>query len=293
MSFEDQWESSSGVYKKYSVVKSLIIKRIRFLKIRNMKKIFIFSLLLGWSLNLFASISIISDLDDTIKITNSGTRVRAAANAIGKFKTFTAIPELFKAFEMYTNDLYILSASPSILQKKISSDLKGIGILPKKIILRKWSRFEEKYEYKIREIEEILRHSSDQFILLGDDIGADPEVYSDIKKLYPERIIAVYIHVIENRKIPSNVISYWTTHEVAIRENLQGRMQESFVFEVIEKTKLESDFYKIIPRFAHCPYELTTWEWIRDTAFKRSMGNLSDVLTLFCGGRVFDVAGVN
>jgi Uncharacterized conserved protein (DUF2183) len=258
-----------------------------------MKNLILLLALIGWANYAFSSISIISDLDDTIKITNSGTTVRAAANAVGKFKTFTAIPELFEAFEMYTNDLYVLSASPTILKKKITSDLKKIGIEPKKIILKKWSRFEEKYEYKFKEVQGILVDSSDQYILLGDDIGDDPEVYSDIKKLYPERILAVYIHVIKNRKIPSNVIPYWTTHEVAIRENINGRMQESFVFSIIDKSRQETDLYKMIPRFAHCPYDFDTWAWLNFTPYKDKIGNLTQILLLFCGGRAPGVIELN
>src|SRR5690606_40571613 len=96
------------------------------------------------SLSLYARLVVVSDLDDTIKIINSGNEVEAARNALTTNLVFTAIPSFYQELARYTDELHILSAGPSLLRNKIINDLGIHNIEFKELELRKLSRWEDK-----------------------------------------------------------------------------------------------------------------------------------------------------
>lgn len=230
-----------------------------------MKTLFILLALLS-SFTISASVSIVSDLDDTIKITNSGDTVEGAINAALKSDVFSGITEFFMGAKNYSQDLYILSASPTILRLKIQSTLSKRHIPYKKLILKNAADQESKLSYKVREINKIMDESSEDFILIGDDVGQDPEAYAEIQRLHPERVLAIYIHVINNRTIPAGV-KYWTSFDLFLREFLAGRMSPSWVEKGLEMILKEKENDKIIPSFAHCPTDPIVWSWHQDSDY--------------------------
>jgi len=240
--------------------------------------------LIIWSLSAqsFAGITIVSDLDDTIKISNSGSTIGAPINALKKTKVFAGIPEFFKNTKIYAEKLYILSASPTILHKRIEKSLKEKGIIHNGIILKRWSRFENRYDYKFKEIKNLMEQSSEQFILIGDDIGDDPEVYSEISRFYAGKVLAIYIHVIKNRPIPEDVIPYWLSYELAAREYLEGRMDEDQVQDVLNAVYKEHSFGVIFPSFAHCPQSKNTWNWLELTPFANEVSVMTSRFLSYC-----------
>lgn len=213
-----------------------------------------------FSLSTFASISIVSDLDDTIKITNSGDEVDGAINAAFRSDVFTGITEFFSGAKLYTNELHVLSASPLILRGKIISTLKKRKIHFDSLTLKNALAGETKLEYKVKEMKKLIEKSSDDFILIGDDVGQDPEAYAEIQRLYPERVLAIYIHMVKNRSIPSG-IKYWTSFDLFLREFMTGRMTPGWVEQGLQTMMNEEKFLFIIPDFAHCPRTRNHWEW--------------------------------
>lgn len=247
-----------------------------------MKKFIV--LLLGLSLNVHASISIVSDLDDTIKITNSGEEIDGAINALFTTKVFTGIVDFFSAAEYYANDLHVLSASPQVLRPKITQLLKKKNINYKSLILKNSLKGESKFQYKVNAIKNILTQTSDDLILIGDDVGQDPEAYGEIQRLYPDRVLAIYIHVINNRAIPAGR-KYWTSFELFLFEYLAGRMNQGWVEHSAQQTFEESNFEYIIPDFANCPKQTQTWEWQQTTAFAQMAGLISNKIVEACKAR--------
>lgn len=239
-----------------------------------------FSLVLSFS-NAFA-LTIVSDLDETIKITDSGSAWGAVRSAFKKGKTFTGIPEFFKGTEAYVDRVYVLSASPTILGPKIRKLLHVNGIKNNGLILKQWLKFEKRIKYKIRSIKEIMEESNDDFLLMGDDVGDDPEVFDAIKKLFPSRVLGAYIHVIKNRKIPEGLTTHFTAHDLALREFLAGRMAAADVRAVIEKLKAETQLTMIIPGFAYCPTTAVHWAWQLSTEFAEDVLGLNDTIVDHC-----------
>src|SRR5690606_10052405 len=222
--------------------------------------ILLFSLF--FSLSLFAKIIVVSDLDDTIKIINSGNEVEAARNALTTNLVFTAIPSFYQELARYTDELHILSAGPSILRAKITKDMKTHGIEFRALELRKLSRWEDKLTHKVNYLVKLLKENPDtQFILLGDDVGKDPEAYDEIMRHYPGRVLASYIHVINNREVAKSQTKFYLTSDLFVREYNAGRMPMAAVTYGFEQLLNEEKPEMIIPQFAHCPKTAVAWAW--------------------------------
>jgi hypothetical protein len=234
------------------------------------------------SFQLAASVLVISDLDDTIKITEAGE----PEDFIGD-KVYAGMPEFLHEVKEYAPRLFILSASPSLLRKKIESTLRKRGIRYEELILRK-NIFEDKFSYKVRKIKKILDSSSEDVLLLGDDLGKDPEVFLEIKRLYPARVLKSYIHVVNKRNIPSGTVTYWTSFDLALREFSSYRLDADSVERIFERLETEADLELIFPRKADCPTLSTTWEWQTQTIFMQDALRLSQRLTYFCQARQSD-----
>jgi len=212
------------------------------------------------SFHVYSSVSIISDLDDTIKITNSDDEVDGTINAAFRSEVFTGVTEFFMGTKNYANEMHVLSASPIILRAKIEATLKKRHIDYTSLILKNVQSRETKFEYKVRAIKVLMEKNPDDFILIGDDVGEDPEAYGEIQRLYPNRILAIYIHVIKNRQIPTGT-KYWTSFDLFLREYTAKRMNPGWVEHASRTIQAEKELKKIIPDFADCPGSGNVWNW--------------------------------
>lgn len=243
----------------------------------------IFSLLLVFAFSAQASITIVSDLDDTIKITEAGGN---ATDIIGD-DVYTGMPEFLAAAKEYSPTLYVLSASPSIMRSKIASTLKKRKVIYNGLVLRS-NITEGKFEYKVREIKKLMEQSSDDFIFLGDDLGKDPEAYSEIARQFPGRVLGIYIHVVNGRKITSDSVPYWTSFDLTLREFEASRMTPGWVEKIIDLLKSEAKLQYIFPKKAQCPSEASVWEWQTRTIFMQEAQDLIERFTSFCQARQSD-----
>lgn len=244
-------------------------------------------ILIAWLLLAFsveASVSIITDLDDTIKITQASGK---PSDILGS-DVYTGMPEFFQAAaKTFSTDLYIITASPAFLRSRLTSSLKKKGINFKSLILRE-NVFESKFEYKVHEIKKILDKSSDDFILIGDDLGEDPEIYAEINRLYPGRILGTYIHHVDGRPDWKNTL-YWTSFDLFLYEFQAGRMEAQSVEEAFELLNAESDLSMIFPKKANCPTEGWVWGWQTRTIFMQEADKLIEKFTRFCQARQSDI----
>ncbi len=230
----------------------------------------------------YGSITIVSDLDDTIKITNSGREVDSTYNALFTENVFTAIPEFLDSARAYTDELHVVSASPTVIRAKILSTLAKKKIKIDSLTLRNFLRGESKLIYKVRAIKAIMDQSGDDFIFLGDDVGQDPEVYDELMKLYPNRVLASYIHVVNGRKLPESVIPYFTTFDLYLREYMAGRMTKAAVEKGVSVFKAETNPKLIIPDFAQCPKTPAVWYWQAPTIFVSDAMALAAKINRYC-----------
>lgn len=236
-------------------------------------------LLLGllFSFSALSQISIISDLDDTIKITEAGGN---ATDIVGD-DIYTGMSEFFNGAKTYSTSLHILSASPTFMSPIIKDTLKKRGIDYKSLILRK-NLFEGKLEYKVRKIKEIFDATTDDFILIGDDLGKDPEAYSEINKLYPGRVLGIYIHIVNGRSITADAIPYWTSFDLFLREQMAGRMTSVWVERGIQKLSQEADLSYVFPKKAQCPKTPVVYAWQIQSHYQQEALELTYKFVKFC-----------
>lgn len=154
-------------------------------------------------------IGIISDLDDTILVSEVLSKRRLLSN------TFLKNPLQRKIFpgaaEVYANiaqrnpvpdaaPIFYLSASLRQLHGPISEFISHHQFPPGVVITKRVSddRSSEpifdQFAYKTKKIEEIFKRLPQvRFILAGDDGEKDPEIYDHIRRTYPDRVMAVWI----------------------------------------------------------------------------------------------------
>ncbi len=219
------------------------------------------------------SILIISDLDDTYKITNSAKIIPAIFNISFTKKSFSGNSELYNLISDDGKNLIILSKTPEIFRKRVEKLMEKDSLTPKKIILKKSS--DDSDNYKVLAIKQIIDKNPDyQFILIGDDVSHDHEVYKTIADEYYNKILEIYIRPVKNKDLPNDEIKYTTAFDIALFEYKNGRMEledvELIGNEILsckDLRKIKPHFIKnkYSPEFENLPYELQNIFWKIET----------------------------
>lgn len=166
------------------------------------------------------STCVISDIDDTIKISDVRNKKVLLENTF--FKPFQPVPGMQSAYSQIqksgTNCFIFVSASPWQLYSILSDFFQSVNF-PPAIYRMKYFRvkdsdffnlFEKPDIYKTETIEPIIKElKTIRFILIGDSGEKDPESYGALARKYPEQVSKIYI-----RK--------------AYEENLNERMLNAF-----------------------------------------------------------------
>lgn len=235
-------------------------------------RILIFSFLFVSSV--FAkNITIVSDLDDTLKVTNVENWAAAVRNALFSTKAFRGMPTLVQEMESYSNDLYILSASPKMLSERVDDFLNVNKIVTKDVFLRGiFGEDPDKEKYKLEKIQYVLNNSQeDKLILIGDNMELDPKVYVKIKQQNPNRVAAIYIHKAKNIPELDGTIDYFTAYDIALNEYIEGRMDFLSASNIGREILMTKDLSLYLPDFVHCPKSVEE--------FKAVSNNLLTILT--------------
>lgn len=149
---------------------------------------------------------IISDIDDTIKVTLTPSSLGVMSTTfLEEARPIVGMPELYSSLQTLLHDpaFFYVSASPYNLYpflRQFREDYFPFG----PIMLREttWQSFgglfshlmEDVQAYKLDRIRKI--HSwfpQRKFILIGDSTHKDPETYADVLRKYPDWVKAVFI----------------------------------------------------------------------------------------------------
>jgi len=155
-------------------------------------------------------ISVISDIDDTIKVSNVTNKQELLANTF--LRPFTAAPGMTTLYKTWqTQDkavFHYVSASPWQLYPVLTEFMQKNNFPPGLFHMKsfRWkdksffNLFSDPIEYKIKIIESILqRYPLREFILVGDSGEKDPEVYGMITRKYPKQIKRILIRQVGNK----------------------------------------------------------------------------------------------
>jgi hypothetical protein len=168
-------------------------------------------------------ISIVSDIDDTVKITNYLNKKEFYKNTfIREFKVVPGMVELYQKLynnnnssqQNYNNEInnncsfHYVSASPYQLFEELYKFLIEKEGFPyatfhlKKIRVKDKTLLEllaDPQDYKIRQIEPLLRRFPNRkFIFVGDSGEKDIEVYIELYNKYPKQIHKIWIRNVNN-----------------------------------------------------------------------------------------------
>ena len=146
--------------------------------------------------------------------------------------------------------LTVISASPTFLYTMVGGLLKHHQFPKHKIFLRPLGK--DSRQFKIEAFERILEKEEGPFLLIGDDINEDPAIYHDLKNKFPEKVLEVYIHNVENKNFFSDQRSYWTAFDLGLMEFEKGHVSAK-VLQRIGQEILQSSPWKVIPPYGHCP----------------------------------------
>ncbi len=152
-------------------------------------------------------LSVISDIDDTIKISEVLNKKELIKNIfVRPYRTTKGFPAYYKKLKSQGAYFHYVSASPWQLQPSLKPFM-DLNYPKGTVTLRNFrikdssllAFFKPSAEYKIKNIKKIIqRYPKHQFILIGDSGEHDPEVYAEIYKQFPKNIKAIQIRAVEN-----------------------------------------------------------------------------------------------
>lgn len=148
-------------------------------------------------------ISVISDIDDTIKISNVLDKEELLANTF--LRDYRAVPSISAVYGKWSEQgaaFHYVSGSPWQLYSPLAAFLSENGFPRGSFHLRPFrlkdssflNLFASSALFKIPVIENILRtYPERRFVLVGDSGEEDPEVYGEMARRYPQQVMRVYI----------------------------------------------------------------------------------------------------
>ncbi|MBI2487185.1 MAG: DUF2183 domain-containing protein [Deltaproteobacteria bacterium] len=150
-------------------------------------------------------ISVISDIDDTIKVsevTNPDRKVLLRNTFINEYKAVDGMAEIYRQWANGGVQFHYVSGSPWQLYAPLSMFMESAGFPNGSMKLRNL-RFEVNTilaflsapdTFKKTAIKDIIERSPmRQFILVGDSGEHDPEIYADLYRRYHKQILHIFI----------------------------------------------------------------------------------------------------
>lgn len=156
-------------------------------------------------------LSIISDIDDTIKHSQIGdTRAVLANTFVREFKPVAGMPELYRGWAQTGMVFHYVSGSPWQLYPLLAEFLDAEGYPRGSVDLKHFrlkdrsmlGLLESQEAAKLRAIRPILAaYPQRRFILIGDSGEQDPEIYAKVAREHAGRVAAIFIRAVRGEKI--------------------------------------------------------------------------------------------
>ncbi len=171
-------------------------------------------------------VSVVSDIDDTVKITEIPAGARIVVRNTFFKEEYAAAPGMAKRYNEWKHDEYedvafhYVSGAPWQLFGPISDFLfredanfpEGTfhmkSVRKNVLTLSSWRDLRElatnekvTYDQKVSQISRLMQHFPDrEFILVGDSGEMDPEVYTSIDEMYSDQVKEIYIRDVVNHR---------------------------------------------------------------------------------------------
>ena len=194
----------------------------------------LFTILIFQSQATYSKTLIISDVDDTIKMTDVlGSKKKIFFNGVFREKAFSGMSQLYQQFNNENTIIHYVSGSPKIIRIRVDEFLEENEFPQQYNLSLRNSLYDATKTFKLSAIKRIIeKEQPEKIILIGDDTEHDPEIYASIADDYPGLVDSIYIRSIKNREMPKLAIikTFFSAVEIAAYEMLQARMsKESFI----------------------------------------------------------------
>jgi phosphatidate phosphatase APP1 len=209
-------------------------------------------LVIALSHTAWARFQLITDFDDTIKITNTLNNSAAGWNTAFSRAVFTGTTELYKGWAHAGAQINVVSGGLSAFSTFTLRDL-NYNSIPFLALYERPSLADTIYNFKYKTISGLASRNGDKYVLIGDDTQSDFDVYSILQKTNPNKFIAAYIHRVTGRSLPSNVQPYYTDFEVAVFENAAGRFSDADLASSAQAILKMTSVKYLFPKFVVCP----------------------------------------
>lgn len=234
-----------------------------------------------------ADVRVVSDIDDTAKITNVGDPIPMIWNGLFSKRAFTGMRELYLTFALerkYAIDY--VTGTPDVFAFRAKRFLHANGFPEGDLHTKPLFGGESLRDYKIRVVREILdAHPKDVVILVGDDTQTDFDVYDDVFRYAPDRVLAIYIRKVTNHKLPPSAYAFLTAFDIARTEYRMGRFAVEDAAPVALAIVGERRDTRIVPKFSYCPVH----EWAgMDPRMEAWNAEIDARLQKVCRGRSED-----
>ncbi len=152
-------------------------------------------------------LSVISDIDDTIKVSQVLDKKKLLINTFIKpYRVTKGFPEYYKKLATQGAYFHYVSASPWQIYPSLKPFLERN--YPKGTVALRNFRIKDSSllnflkpstDYKIKQIQNIIqRYPKHHFILIGDSGEHDPEVYAKIYQQFPDNIQSIQIRTVKD-----------------------------------------------------------------------------------------------
>lgn len=199
---------------------------------------------------------LVSDLDDTLKLTNVVSHGEVAYRTFIRPRPFAGMAALYRALtarKLSEPGFTLISASPVQIRRLINRFLTARGFPRRALYLRDWQLEPVTQTYKIAKLSEIAGSTRADLLIISDDTEGDPEIFQDFGTtgLAKGRVQAIYIRRVSGRPLPAGVIPFRTAFDVALRELSFGRLSEEAALAVGAAT-LAAPKDELRPEFVTC-----------------------------------------
>lgn len=158
-------------------------------------------------------ISIISDIDDTIKMTEATSRSAMLANTfLRPFEVVAGMAQLYQGWQALGCDFHYVSSSPWQLYAPLA-ELCAASEFPSGSMHLRYFRVRDEMFKRFRPIRRnskvgiivgiLKRLPHRKFILVGDSGEKDPEIYRFLAQRFPDRVVGVLIRNLHARPLDS------------------------------------------------------------------------------------------
>ncbi|TAL18400.1 DUF2183 domain-containing protein [bacterium] len=148
-------------------------------------------------------VSVVSDIDDTIKISNVLNREALFENTfLRPFVPVGGMPAAYRKWESEGARFHYLSASPWQLYEPLFAFLEAEGFPRGSLYLKSFRLTpsgiieitNHSLDYKLSRLTALFeRYPERKFILVGDSGEQDPEIYGQIARKVTEKVLAIFI----------------------------------------------------------------------------------------------------